>query len=126
MIKIDESLTIPLTKPDVWSMPDKGLEWCDCGESHDLSKEMAEDSALYIAENPEWMTHKEVIEATMDLWAYVAVCEFFLMKVNDSATVIAGEPKEKYPFEQAVEIIGYFSKTWQGCPEQICETVFEA
>ena len=76
-----------------------------------------------VVADPEWITHDEVIDTAMDLWNYIAVCEFFLMGIRSSAETINGAPEPKYPFERGLEIIAYFSKTWQGCPEEICRTV---
>jgi len=112
-------------KPDVWAMPSEGIEWCDCGDSHEISRGDILEFSEYYAQDKDWITHEEVVQSCMSFWNYDAVCEFFLMKVRDSAIVVAGEVKDKYPMEEGIEIIGYFSKTWQGCPEEACESTFE-
>ncbi len=76
-----------------------------------------------VVQDPEWMTHEEVIDTAMDLWNYIAVCKFFLMAIRASAIAVGGRQSPKYPFERGLEIVAHFSKTWQGCPEEICASV---
>lgn len=113
------------TAPDVWSMPSRGIEWCDCGKHHVLDRATVEHFAAQVVGDPQWMTHDEVIDASMDLWNYVAVCEFFLMAIRTSASAVNGALASKYRYERGLEIVAYFSKTWQGCPEVICRSVHE-
>lgn len=111
----------PFEKPDVWGMPTIGSGWCDCGEDHPLDTDWIIDCAEDNAQDPEWMTHKEIIQTAKDVWNYDSVCAFFRMVINDSATAVHGAPAEKYPFQTGVEIVVYFSKIWNGCPEEACE-----
>ena len=111
--------------PDAWSMPSRGIEWCDCGKHHVLDRAIVEHFAARVVSDPQWMTHDEVIDASMDLWNYVSVCEFFLMGIRASACAVNGELASKYRYERGLEIVAYFSKTWQGCPEVICRSVHE-
>ena len=106
--------------PDVWRMPSRGIEWCDCGKHHELDRDIVLGFARDLVEDPEWMTHDEVIDTAMDLWNYLSVCEFFLLAIRRSAHAVNGDAAWRYPFERGLEIVAYFSKTWQGCPEQIC------
>jgi hypothetical protein len=107
--------------PNVWNMPVTGSQHCDCGEDHELDLDWLMDCAEENAEDPEWMTHKEVIEAAKMFWNYESVCEFFRMAINTSAIAINGQPAEKYKFSTGMEIVLHFSKTWNGCPEEGCE-----
>ncbi|PQZ86678.1 hypothetical protein CQ018_18535 [Arthrobacter sp. MYb227] len=118
-------LGIPGMSPNVWLMPSRGIEWCDCGKHHVLDRDTIEYFAAQIVSDPEWMTHDEVIDTAMDLWNYVAVCEFFMMGIRTSASVVTGNLAPKYRYERGLEIVAYFSKTWQGCPEEICRSVHE-
>lgn len=111
--------------PNVWLMPNRGIEWCDCGKHHSLTREIVERFAQNAVSNPRWMTHDEVIDTAMDLWNYEAVCEFFLMAVRYSASAVNGFPAPKYSYERGLEIVAHFSKTWQGCPEEICRSARE-
>lgn len=111
--------------PDVWSMPGRGIEWCDCGQHHALDRATVEQYAAQVVGDPQWMTHDEVIDASMDLWNYVSVCEFFLMAIRTSARAVNGALAPRYRYERGLEIVAYFSKTWQGCPEVICRSVHE-
>jgi hypothetical protein len=121
----DNPVTIPprtVETPQVWEMPTTGVEWCVCGdESHVVSRDRVLLWAAEVVKGWEWMTHDEVIMIAMDMWNYESVCEFFLMKVRDCAVAVHGEVAQKYPFETGLEIIGYFMKTWHGCPELACE-----
>lgn len=114
----------PFEKPDVWNMPTTGIGWggeCDC-DDHDLEpdadwlNELAEE----IVEDPEWMTHEEVLKLAQEFWEYEDICSFFRMIVGDSAKAVNGEIAEKYKFVIGVEIVAYFSKVWNGCPEEAC------
>ncbi|MCV9994633.1 hypothetical protein OIU93_10035 [Paeniglutamicibacter sp. ZC-3] len=109
--------------PDVWQMPSRGIEWCDCGQHHAVDRKIVLDFAEAVVEDREWMTHDEVIDTAMDLWNYVSVCEFFLMGIRRSASAVNGGPAVKYRFERGLEIVAFFSKTGQGCPEEICSSV---
>lgn len=111
--------------PDVWDMPDQGIEWCECGDSHPLGRDTVEAFARDVVGDSEWITHKEVEFITMDLWAYESVCRFFLMQVEEASVKVHGAVAEKYPFETGIEIVGYFSKTWNGCPDEICSTILD-
>lgn len=106
--------------PGVWTMPSRGIEWCDCGRHHVLDRDIVLGFARDLVEDPDWMTHDEVVDTAMDLWNYVSVCEFFLLGIRRSASAVNGGPATRYSFERGLEIVAYFSKTWQGCPEEIC------
>ena len=108
--------------PDVWQLPSRGIEWCDCGQHHVLNRKIVLGFAQEVVEDREWMTHDEVVDTAMDLWNYVSVCEFFLMAIRRSASTVNGGPAQKYRFERGLEIVAYFSKTWQGCPEEVCSS----
>lgn len=112
---------IPVEKPNVWEMPTTGSGMCDCGEDHDLDTDWLIDCAFETVDDPEWMTHKEVIKTAKMFWEYESICEFFRMAINVSATAVNGEPAEKYKFETGMEIVAHFSKTWNGCPEEACQ-----
>lgn len=71
--------------PEVWTMPSRGIEWCDCGRNHVLDRGIVLGFAQDLVEDPDWMTHDEVIDTAMDLWNYVSVCEFFLLAIRRSA-----------------------------------------
>lgn len=107
--------------PDVWTMPSRGMEWCDCGQHHELDRDIVLRFARDLVDDPAWMTHDEVIDTAMDLWKYVSVCRFFLLAIGRSASAVNGGPAPRYGFERGMEIVAYFSKTWQGCPEEICD-----
>lgn len=111
----------PVEKPNVWEMPTTGSGMCDCGEDHDLDMDWLIDCAFETVEDPEWMTHKEVIRTAKMFWEYESICEFFRMAINVSATAVNGQPAEKYKFETGMEIVAHFSKTWNGCPEEACQ-----
>lgn len=112
---------VPVEKPNVWEMPTTGSGWCDCGQNHELDTDWLLDCAFETVDDPEWMTHKEVIRTAKMFWEYEAVCEFFRMAINVSATAVNGQPDEKYKFETGMEIVAHFSKTWNGCPEEACQ-----
>lgn len=111
----------PVEKPNVWEMPTTGSGWCDCGQNHELDTDWLLDCAFETVNDPEWMTHKEVIKTAKMFWEYESVCEFFRMAINVSATAVNGQPAEKYKFETGMEIVAHFSKTWNGCPEEACQ-----
>ena len=69
-----------------------------------------------LVEDPEWMTHDEVIDTAMDLWNYIAVCEFFLMAIRASAVSVNGEAAQRYPFERGLEIVALFLQDLAGVP----------
>lgn len=108
--------------PSVWELPDQGIQWCDCGKDHPLTLEYVRSLAdeLGIGESDE-ISHPEVVELTMEVWGYVEVCRFFHLALNAAAEHVHGSVAAQYPVDTAFDIIGYFSKTWQGCPVEACE-----
>ncbi|MGP9487523.1 hypothetical protein ACT3UD_08220 [Glutamicibacter sp. 287] len=118
MMKLENEARI---QPDIWTMPDKGLSWCDCGAAHELSADIvygfAEELGL---DTREAMTHPQLVELTMEVWNFEAVCRFFHLALNEATQFIHGTVAEEYPFAEGIDIVGYFSKTWQGCPAAEC------
>ena len=106
---------------DVWSVPSRGITWCDCGADHELTEEHVFNTLIDIGLNPAHMlTHSELVELTAEVWSYDEVCRFFHLALEESAQRIHGGIDERYPLREALSIVGYFSKTWQGCPEADC------
>lgn len=56
----------------------------------------------------------------METWNYIEVCRFFHLQLNDAAKHVNGGTAAQYPYYDGIDIVGYFSKTWQGCPEEVC------
>lgn len=119
-----EPATIPAVKPDVWEMPNEGSGWCDCGEDHPVDKPLVRSMIRAElgegAENRDAITHPEVCRVIMRMWRYVEVCAFFHDAVGRSAKVVNGRAEAEYPMPVGMEIIAYFAKTWNGCPEELC------
>lgn len=68
--------TVPATRPDVWSMPDAGAEWCDCGQHHPVDHDLVHTMILRrLGKAPERTRHTEICRVLMDMWCYVEVCE---------------------------------------------------
>lgn len=107
--------------PDVWSMPDTGIGWCDCGRHHRLTPGLVEDfMEEALGGWPRRVTHRMVCRVLMRMWRYVEVCAFFHDAVARSATAVNGRVAPDYPTPVARDIIGHFGRTWQGCPEEAC------
>ncbi len=108
--------------PHVWEMPNEGLQWCDCEEGCEVDRDLVEDQAWLIFDGePQWVSHPNLCRLIQEFWAYDEVCNFFFDHVERSARAVHGSVAEKYPFPVAIDIAGYFSKTWQGCPEESCQ-----
>lgn len=122
-----EAPEAPTVIPNVWELPDTSSGICECGNNCTVNRAFLVEIASHLGLQPdkEWLTHDEVIDLAMEVWEYDGVCEFFLMVINDSAKAVFGEVAERYPFEKGIEIVGYFSKTWQGCPDEECRVVRE-
>lgn len=118
--------SVPVTRPDVWSMPDTGAEWCDCGQHHPVDRDLVRDMVLRsLGAAPERIEHTEICLVLMDMWCYVEVCEFFHDAVCRAAGQVNGEVAVDYPLAVGEEIIAYFSKTWNGCPVEACAGGFD-
>ena len=119
----------PTETPDVWEMPNQGSGWCDCGEDHDVDRELVRymiGRALGRgASDRESITHPEVCRVIMGMWRYVEVCRFFHDAVERSATAMHGSVAPEYPMDAGRRIIAHFAKTWNGCPEQLCGGGFD-
>lgn len=108
--------------PDVWEMPSTGMDWCDCGQGHEVTESFIAELIEELVEDPsESITHPEVCLVIMDLWQYAEVCEFFFDAVALSARAVNGEVAPAYPTPVGRRIIGHFTKTWNGCPQEACE-----
>ncbi len=108
--------------PTVWDLPDQGVQWCDCGQDHALTLDFVIDVAEDLGHDDEvFLTHQEVVELTMEVWGFAEVCRFFHLALNAAAECVNGAVEEEYRTFVAFDIVGYFSKTWQGCPAQACE-----
>lgn len=116
-----ETTTLPI--PEVWEMPTTGLQWCDCGCDCEVDEELICDYMEDVLgeRTPEWVTHPELCRVIQELWNYESVCAFFFDHVDLSAKKINGSVAKRYRGTVATAIIGYFSKTWNGCPEEACE-----
>lgn len=118
-------LEVPAEEPslaDPWEMERTGIQWCDCEEDHELERI---DAVIDLEElgffEGDMVPHLAVCAECQKMWNYVEVCEFFYDHVAYSAKKINGEVAAAYPYPVAVDIIGYFYKTWQGCPREVCE-----
>ena len=107
-------------RPDVWTIPGTGMEWCQCGQDHEVTR--ADVDALYDgAVGPDGLVpHEVVVRVTQQLWRYELVCRFFRLAVEHAAEIVAGSVLERYTRDDAIDITGRFTKTWQGCPEEAC------
>ena len=99
-----KTIDTPTVIPNVWEMPNTGPGWCDCGNDCTVTRDLLAEIAFHLRFSGEWLSHDEVIDLAMELWAYDGVCEFFLMVIKDSAKAVYGEIAEKYPFEKGLEI----------------------
>lgn len=108
------------TRPDVWTLPATGIEWCDCGEDHVLTR--ADVAARYDAHvgADGRVPHPVVVQVTQEIWRYESVCRFFHLRVEVAAREVAGAVLVSYVVGDAIDISGTFSRAWQGCPEEGC------
>ncbi|MCL1837966.1 MAG: hypothetical protein FWG47_01435 [Propionibacteriaceae bacterium] len=109
--------------PDVWSEPATGLEWCDCGDHHPLTRDTVEEATLFVTGEylPDTITHRQVILIAMDVWNYVSVCRFFTLAMEDAAVRVWGEVAAEYPLDAGLVIVKTFSDRWNGCPTIGCD-----
>ena len=104
---------------DPWLMPRSGMQYCECGQGCEVDRELVDEVlAEYGFGSADQVPHSTVITVCADIWGYDEVCDFFLDHVNLSARRVDGHVLESYPYGVAVDMVGYFSKTWQGCPEE--------
>ena len=110
----------PGGRPEVWTIPGTGVEWCDCGEDHELTRDVV--LARYLAAGliDGRVPHPVVVAVTMDVWGNATVCRFLHLTLEDAAREVAGAVLPDYELHDAVDITGRFTKTWQGCPEESC------
>lgn len=102
----------------VWALPSKGIEWCDCGGGHELTREVVWSIAHELRmQRCLELTYAELMELAMAVWRHVAVCSFFQEALNRAIIDVYGRYDRHYPIGAALDIVGYLSKNWQGCPE---------
>ena len=114
--------------PDVWKEPATGMEWCDCGCHHPLTRRIVKDAARdVIGEDlPGQITHRQVIRVAMEVWRYASVCRFFTLAVEEAAVRVHGEVAAEYPMPVGLAIVKEFSNHWNGCPTKDCDTDWTA
>lgn len=119
--------TVPGDRPDVWGMPEKGTGWCDCGEDHPVDEPLVRSMIRGVLgdDSADVITHAEVCEVIMRMWRYYEVCRFFHDAVERSAVAMNGKVDDEYAMPVGIEIIAYFAKTWNGCPEELCGGGFD-
>ena len=111
-------------RPDIWNLPGSGMAWCECGENHSLPRQDVTHRYRSAGFRPgRRVPHRTVVRATQELWRYEWVCRFFHLKVEDAAVAVTGAVRTSYLFDDAVDITGLFTQTWQGCPEEACAAV---
>lgn len=110
------------TRPDAWSIPGTGQEWCNCGEDHVLTREDVHQRYVDAGAANGRVPHPVVVQVTEALWGYTKVCRFFDLALEDAARAVVGRVQVDYEEAEAVDITGTFSKTWQGCPEEACRS----
>lgn len=114
-------------KPSIEDMPDTGLQWCDCGSDHQLQRDDITQMASDLGIEPRaTITHQQLVRLTMETWNYAEVCRFFHLQLNDAAKNVHGSTAAQYPYDDGIDIVGYFSKKWQGCPEEVCAGGYDA
>jgi hypothetical protein len=121
-MSVDTTMTDPARViPDVWGLPSSGIGWCDCGEHHQLTREVvALNVAAACGGLPVRITHRRVVQAAARLWRYESVCRFFTMAVEDAAKRVNGQIDDTYPVEVGLAIVKDFSDRWAGCPAEVC------
>ena len=103
---------------DVWSMPSAGMSWCECGQDHELTAAIVYKFIVEAGyETRQRLTHGQLSDVIAYVWKYSEVCRFFHLAVEQAAKLVHGKVDKTYPLGHSVDIIGYFSKTWQGCPD---------
>jgi hypothetical protein len=111
-----------LSHADVWAEPSTGLEWCDCGCHHPLTKTIVREFArdLFGLDLPAQVTHYQVIRICMILWKVIRPCRFFTLSVEDAAIRVNGSIAATYPLNTGLAIVKAFSNHWNGCPTEDC------
>lgn len=110
-----------IDRPNIWLIPGAGMAWCDCGADHELTRTEVEANFRRKFDVGGRVPHPEVVTEIRELWNYKSICPFFLLQVEESARAVVGRVDESYLFADAVDIAGWFTKTWQGCPSESCE-----
>ena len=125
---LNNAMTPTRVIPDVWNEPATGLEWCDCGCHHPLTRQIVEEAAEDVLgqDLPDRITHRQVIRVAMQVWAYASVCRFFTLAIEDAAVRVHGEVSADYPLEVGLSIAKDFSNRWNGCPTKDCDTGWTA
>lgn len=102
-------------------MPNRGLDWCDCGQSHELTRAIVYQHIIALGYGrANQLSHSQLVAVIIDVWHYAAVCRIFHLAVNEAAAHIHGAVAHSYPLGRSLDIVGYFSKTWQGCSDETC------
>jgi len=102
--------SLPHVVPDVWSDPG--------GPSFDDILETTR--WLLRDENPERITHAQIIKIAQRLCGYYRICRFFTLQVEDAAVCVNGTCEDDNPLAIGLAIVKRFCAKWNECPEEAC------
>lgn len=106
------------TRPDIWLIPIVDQNQCLCGEDHII--EQWEIAPLF-EDFLDAVPHAAVQAAIMFLWGYTQVCDSFLINLDAAILNVTNALGGIYSKAHAIDIAGYFTQTWQGCPHEKCK-----
>lgn len=114
----DDEASHPRGTSWVWALPNAGMQWCDCGENHELTRDHVWKivNELGLQRCLE-LTYLELTQVAMTLWRLDEPCLFFSQGLDRAIMAVYGSFDRHYRIGAALDIVGYFSKNWQGCPE---------
>lgn len=118
---------VPPTKTveEVWELPATGTQWCDCEEDHEVTKDVVEFFAYDEVGEADHITHALVVAIAVEMGQYESVFGFFHDAINRAASQVQGGVAATYPYRVGLAIVGLFCRTWNGCPEELCEAQHE-
>lgn len=104
-----------------WNLPQKLPRAYDA-ESDDFTVEEAlEELAALGFVAGDMVPHLALLCVCQRLLGYYDVCSAFGEHMNVAVQKVNGGRAESYPFDVAMKIIGYYLRSWGGCPYMVCE-----
>lgn len=117
------AMTDGLFLGDPWQLPQNLPRPCETGdcESDTFAPEEAEfefgDLGFFAGR---MVPHLACLSVCQRMLGYYDVCEAFAEHMDVVVKAINGQAADAYPYETAMRIVGYFLRTWEGCPNMVC------
>lgn len=103
----------------VWTMPNIGTTWCNCGKDpltgkplHEVTRALISRHVLEVfGEMPDEMSNTDISKVVLSLWKRPEITQAMADGLLASVTAVVGEVREVYDVHTAIAVVKHFSMT---------------